>query len=238
MIRKSGFKLRAAGVIPALLLLLAAPACGKGDVRAEAGAPAAAAVAGPGAPAAAEEEVGDTIDLRRIGYAVGEADAPVTVFEFSDFGCRFCAMFSAGSFPELQRDYVATGKVRWVFVPFVMGMFPNSAEAARAGECAGEQEKFWQMKSRVYANQNEWNASRNAAKVFAGYAKEIGLDEARFASCYRENRAGARTRVNNRAADALRVRATPSFFINGRLVEGALPIEQFRMLLDHLTAAE
>jgi protein-disulfide isomerase len=225
-------------VLAALMLVLGA--CTELDVRAEPldftpGAHPNGTDAGLPAPNPAEPN--DTVDLRRIGYAEGAADAPVTVIEFSDFGCPFCAMFAQGSYPELRRDFIATGQVRWVFVPFVMGMFPNGAEAARAGECAGEQGRFREMKLRIYAGQNEWKGSRNATSVFAGYARELGLDEARFASCYRDDRAGTRTRTNNRAADALGVRATPSFLINGRLVEGALPLPQFRMILTRLAEA-
>jgi protein-disulfide isomerase len=232
--------------VPAVLgaVMLVLGACAELDVRAEpleltAGTSSDIANAGPTppSPAPAPAAPADTVDLRRIGYAEGAADAPVTVIEFSDFGCPFCAMFAQGSYPELRREFIATGRVRWVFVPFVMGMFPNGAEAARAGECAGEQDRFREMKLRIYAGQNEWKSSRNATSVFAGYARELGLDEARFASCYREDRGGTRTRANNRAADALGVRATPSFLVNGRLVEGALPLLQFRMILTRLAEA-
>ena len=178
-----------------------------------------------------EPAIGDTIDLRKIGYSRGAEDAPVTVYEFSDFGCPFCGMFARGTYPELHEEFVATGKVRWTYVPFVMGMFPNGAESARAAECAAEQEKFWEMHDLLYAKQNEWKASRSPERLVNGYAAELGLNADEFASCYREDRGGARTAINNRAADAHRDRATPSFFEDGRLVEGALPAEQFRQLL-------
>jgi protein-disulfide isomerase len=180
---------------------------------------------------------GDTIDLRKIGYSRGSENAPVTVYEFSDFGCPFCGMFAKGTYPALHEEFVATGQVRWTYVPFVMGMFPNGAESARAAECAAEQERFWEMHDLLYDRQNEWKASRSSTRLFNGYAVQLGLDDVRFASCYRENRGGPRTAINNRAAGALRVRATPSFFINGRLVEGALPEEQFRRLLNALAEA-
>jgi protein-disulfide isomerase len=196
-----------------------------------------AAVQGLGGEAG-EPAIADTIDLRTIGYSRGAEDAPVTVYEFSDFGCPFCGMFARGTYPELHEEFVATGKVRWTYVPFVMGMFPNGAESARAAECAGEQEKFWEMHDLLYAKQNEWKASRSPAQLYEGYARELSLDPGRFASCYREDRGHPRTALNNRAADALRVRATPSFFINGRLVEGALPVEQFRQILTALAGAQ
>jgi protein-disulfide isomerase len=194
------------------------------------------AVGGPGSHPR-EPATSDTIDLRRIGYSRGAEDAPVQVYEFSDFGCPFCGMFAMGTYPALHEEFVATGKVRWTYVPFVMGRFPNGAESARAAECAAEQERFWEMHDLLYEKQNEWKASRRAAQLFSGYAARLGLDGGRFASCYREDRGANRTALNNRAADALRVRATPSFFINGRRVEGALPEEQFRRLLTRLSEA-
>lgn len=85
---------------------------------------------------------------------------------------------------------------------------------------------------------NEWKSARNATAVFTGYARDVGLDEASFASYYREDGGAARTRINNLAADALGVRATPTFIVDGRMVEGALPVEQFRMVLTRLWEAE
>lgn len=222
------------GLLAVVAAVLVLGGCADRDVRAEPLPPPAPAAAGGGAGPAAPA---DTIDLRRIGYAEGAPDAPVTVIEFSDFGCPFCAMFALGSYPELRRDFLETGRVRWIYVPFVMGMFPHGAEAARAGECAGEQGRFREMKERLYAGQREWKAARDVAALFRGYARELGLDEARFAACYREDRGGGRTRTHNRAADALGVRATPTFLINGRLVEGALPLEHFRQILTRLAAS-
>jgi protein-disulfide isomerase len=227
------------GMVAIASAALMLSACGGENARAEThGEPAAlrpSAVGGAPAAAPLQAAPTDTIDVRRIGYAEGPEEAPVTVIEFSDFGCPFCAMFAQGTYPELRREFIDTGRVRWVFVPFVMGSFPNGAEAARTGECAAEQGRFPEMKMRIYAGQREWRSTRNAASVFTGYAKELGLDAARFASCYREDRLGERTRTNNRAANAVGIRATPSFLINGRLVEGALPPEQFRMILTRLS---
>lgn len=178
----------------------------------------------------------DTIDLRTLGYSHGPEDAPITVYEFSDFGCPYCAKFALETYPELHREFVATGKVRWTYVPFVMGSFPNGDGAARAAECAGEQDRFWVMHDRLFQGQREWKGGRDPESLFAQYAAELELDVERFASCYREDRRGQRTSLHNYVADALRVRATPSFFINGRLVEGALPVEAFREILTTLAA--
>jgi protein-disulfide isomerase len=216
---------------PLLLLALAsawgfAAACADG--RAAAGEePATAAGAAP---------ADGQVDLRSVGYDLGSADAPVVVVEFSDFGCSFCAMFARGTFPELHEEFVETGKVRWKYVPFVMGMFPNGDEAARAAECAGEQGKFWEMHDLLYAHQGEWRRGRDAAGFFASLAAQAELDRGKFASCYREDRRADRTRAANQAARAGGIRATPTFLIDGRRVEGALPAETFRQLLSAAVA--
>jgi len=179
----------------------------------------------------------DTIDMRSLGYAHGAADAPIVVYEFSDFGCPYCAKFALETYPELHREFVATGRVRWTYVPFVMGNFTNGDAAALSSECAGEQDAFWPMHDRLFAGQREWKGSRDAADLFRTYAAALDLDVQQFQSCYAANRPGERLATHNYVAKALRVRATPSFFINGRLVEGALPLEAFREILTTLLAS-
>ena len=88
------------------------------------GTPAVPVVQGLG-PDPVEPAIADTIDLRQIGYSFRADDAPVQVYEFSDFGCPFCAMFARGTFPALHDEFVTSGKVRWTYIPFVMGMFPS-----------------------------------------------------------------------------------------------------------------
>lgn len=180
--------------------------------------------------------VQDTIDLRRVGYDRGSPDAPVVVIEFADFGCPYCRSFTQSTYPALHQEFVKTGRVRWKYVPFVMGTFPNGAEAARAAECAAEQDAFWPMHDLLFQRQREWKESRRPATLFPGYAAALRLDQVRFATCYREDRGGARTERNNRLSLLLGIRATPSFLVNGRLVEGALPLEVFRQLLDATAA--
>jgi len=236
-----------------LILALPLAACADGSAEPAAGGATAGAAeriavgAADRGPAAAAETtptviglgdagaappVTDTIDMRRIGYSRGAEDAPVQVFEFSDFGCPYCGQFAVLTYPELHEEFVRTGLVRWTYVPFVMGMFPNGAEAARAAECAAEQDAFWPMHDRLYEGQREWKPSRSPRVLFAEYARELGLSVEGFAACYDQDLGGARTALNNRAATGLGVRATPSFFVNGRLVEGALPADRFRQILE------
>lgn len=167
------------------------------------------------------------------GYARGAERAPVVVVEFSDFGCPYCGKFALETYPALHREFVETGKVRWIYVPFVMGMFPNGAEAALASECAGDQgvEKFWAMHDALFDAQRAWKSERNPAVVFNGLARDASLDVAAFESCYAQARPRARIAASNALADEAGVRATPTFFVQGQRVQGALPLETFRALL-------
>lgn len=182
-----------------------------------------------------EESGGDLIDLTGAGYDLGETDAPLSVVELADFGCGYCRQFAEETFPMVREEFIATGKVRWKFVPFVLGMFPNGAEAARAGECAGAQDAFFPMHDRLFATQDAWKGSDDPLEeVFLGEAAAVGLDTAAFRRCYEEGLRDARTREANALARRLSVRSTPTFFIEGFPVQGAIPEATFRRVLDQL----
>jgi protein-disulfide isomerase len=176
------------------------------------------------------------VDLTGIGHDVGDPSAPVTVVEFSDFGCPFCAMYATQTLPVLQKEFIEAGKVFYKHVPFVMGMFPNGDQAARAAECAAEQDAFWPMHDRLYAGQRDWKGRRDPEALFREYATALKLDVARFSSCYRGDRREARLSQHNQAAGRLGIRATPTFFINGQQAEGALPLDVFRSVLEQMSA--
>ncbi|MHB0949729.1 MAG: DsbA family protein [Gemmatimonadaceae bacterium] len=190
----------------------------------------------PGSSATAERSprrvVVDGVDLTGVGYDRGSATAPVVVVNFSDFGCPFCGTFARETEPAIEREYIRTGKVFFKYVPFVMGMFPNGEEAARASECAAEQGKFWPMHDQLYAKQTDWRRSVLPLPFFQQYAATLRLDADRFAACYASPQANPSTERANAAARSFGIRATPTFIINGRGLEGALPLPQFRQLLD------
>jgi len=220
------------GAAPAaLLVLLLAAACAE-EPRPVRGSPDAA----PPSLLDRQLALSGMMDPAAAGHVRGAAAAPVTVIEFGDFGCPYCALFATQTYPVLHREYVETGRVRWRTVQFVLGTFPNGGEAARAAECATEQGEpaFWAMHDLLYARQREWKRAGDPEALFGRYAADAGLDTERFGSCYRENRSHLRVMASNALAAESGVRATPTFFINGMRVQGALPLEQFRMVLDEL----
>lgn len=175
--------------------------------------------------------IGD-IDLTGVGYDVGEPTAPVVVINFSDFGCPYCGQFTRETYPVLEREYVRTGKIFFKYVPFVMGMFPHGDQAALASECAGDQGRFWPMHAQLYERQAEWKKASDAAGRFQSYATAQGIDGALFGACYADQKVHRRTQRANQVANSIGVRVTPSFIVGGRPIEGALPIADFRRVID------
>jgi protein-disulfide isomerase len=189
---------------------------------------------GEEAARAATEQADDgaaALELSYLGHSRGSAMASVVVVEFSDFGCPYCARFALETLPEIDQEFIETGQVRWQYVPFVMGIFPNGEEAARASECAADQNAFWPMHDLIYERQREWRGTTAAEPLFIEYAEQLQLNVQEFSACFRENRPANRIASNNEVAASLGIQATPSFIVNGRPVQGALPLEQFRMLL-------
>lgn len=171
------------------------------------------------------------VDLTDVGYDRGDPKAPLVLVDLSDFGCPHCGTFARETYPTIEREYIRTGKVYFKYVPFLAG-FARGREATRAAECAADQGRFWEMADAIYARQGEWRTASDPAGALQRLARTIGLDSATYRQCYVTNAPDDRTARATRAADALRVRVTPSFVLNGRPIEGAVPLAEFRKLLD------
>jgi protein-disulfide isomerase len=217
----------------ALACALAVGACSqKGAQDGSQAAREAADPAPSGAPSLLKRPAG--IDPASLGYDVGDAHAPVRVVEMSDFGCGYCRKFHLETWPVLEKEFVATGKVHWKFVPFVTGMFAHSGAATTAAECALAQgpEAFDAMQARLWQDQAVWKKAPDAAAVVRGWAREAGLDLVRYDRCVSTGEPSERISASGELAHQLGVRGTPTFFILGYPpLPGALPTNTFRQLL-------
>ncbi|HEX9563872.1 MAG TPA: DsbA family protein [Gemmatimonadaceae bacterium] len=175
---------------------------------------------------------GGGVSLAGVGHDKGGASARVFIVEFGDFGCSYCARFAAETYPRIDSAYIAKGAVRWKMIPYVTGMFRNSREVAEAAECAGEQGAFFEMHDLLFARRKEWMASANIRALVAKYAAELKLNPAAFARCGMNPAIGARIRRNDALAASLQIRGTPTFFVNGRIVPGAIPFDLFQQVID------
>ena len=151
---------------------------------------------------------------------LGRPDAPITIVEYSDLQCPYCARHAAQTFPELRRNYVDTGKVRYEARDLPLAMHAYAVPAAVAARCAGEQGRFWEFRDALFMARG-----RFGDEPYAAMARESGLDVERFEACRRDGRQAA-----NVAADAQRAReqgiaSTPAFVI-GRTVSGELSGEK------------
>jgi protein-disulfide isomerase len=172
------------------------------------------------------------VDFTGVGHDRGRPSASVVLVELSDFGCPYCGEFALETLPALDWEYVQSGKVLFKYVPFIAGTFRHSREATRAAECAAEQGRFWTMSDRIFETQSEWRRGNAADAQMAALAGTTGADSARFAACYASGRTEARTARATDLADQLGVRITPSFLVNDRPVQGALPLAEFRKVID------
>jgi protein-disulfide isomerase len=180
------------------------------------------------APSAATAQ---TADLTGIGFDSGVASAPIAIVEFGDYGCSACAHFETETFATFSREFVMSGRVRFKYVPFVMGSFPNSEQATKAALCAADQSSFRSMHGMLYERQREWQRLRNPTEKFEEFANALRLDAAKFTDCYAGDATKQRIDDANRIARQLRVRGTPTFYIDGREALGAIPIETWRRIL-------
>ena len=232
-----------AGAVPRLAAPLILAAAILVSFRLEKPVPPVALQAGeapPPTPAELEAALAAAEAPGAPGYDRGVTRAPVTVLEFADFGCPYCARFALETYPALDAEFVQTGRVRWRYVPFVLGIFANGNDATRAAECAAEQggAAFGRMHDGLFARQGMWRDAPDPPTMFHALAQAAGLDLRRFDACVAGGEPDRRIAAANALADRLGAHATPTFFVNGRRVEGALPVEQFRaVLLDALAAA-
>lgn len=171
--------------------------------------------------------------LDRAGHDLGAASAPVEVIEFHDLGCSQCARFTAQSFGAIEREFIATGKVRWKSIPFVLGSFRHSAFASEAAECAAEQGKFLPMHDALLVQQGAWKASMSVPHaLFARIARGVGVDTVKFGECVRSERTRDRVRAHKALAQQLQVYGTPTFIVQRqKRVLGAIPGDQFAEFL-------
>ena len=159
---------------------------------------------------------------------LGPDDAPVTIVEFSDFECPFCTRFASRTAPLLRRQY--GDEIRWIFVNNPLeSIHPRAYDLALASECAHAQGKFWEFYDAMFSDR--FGTSDGG---IATAAQSIGLDEERFDACYREATFAEEVAADLREAQKFYILGTPTFFINGRRLEGAQPPEAFASVIDSI----
>ena len=174
------------------------------------------------------------------GYALGRPDAPLTMVEFTDLQCPFCRQFVMTSFDDIRKNWIDTGKLRYISRDFPLDIHAQAMPAARAARCAGEQGKFWEMRLGLMRNANLLSAD-----YITKTAGDLKLESKAFAACIAASKYDAEIQAEIVEGTKLGVGGTPTFVmgpttataVEGPIVVGALPYPQFDAKLKQLLAA-
>jgi protein-disulfide isomerase len=175
------------------------------------------------------------------GYVMGKPDAPLTMVEFTDLQCPYCREYVTTTFDEIKKNWIDTGKLRYISRDFPLDIHPVAMAAARAARCAGEQGKFWEMRMALMRNANLLSAdyiSRTAA--------DLKLDSKKFAECSASAKFDAEIQAQALEGIRIGVSGTPTFVIGktepnsveGSMVVGAFPYVVFEAKLKELSGAK
>jgi len=166
----------------------------------------------------------------------GQANAPVTIVEFSDYQCPFCQRYWTSVYRTIKRDYIETGKVRYVFRDFPLkSIHPQAVKAHEAAHCAGEHGQYWEMHDLLFTKQKEL-----AVPSLKQYAQTMGIQAEAFADCLESGRYASDIDQDIAAGTKAGVRGTPSFIIGrsgsgdtitGTVVRGAQPLATFQRVI-------
>lgn len=163
-------------------------------------------------------------------HSRGSTTAPATLVEYGDFQCPACATYH----PIVEQVLKDLGpeKVRFVFRHFPLPLHGNAMPASKAAEAADLQGKFWEMYNMLYERQGSWQDATDPKAVFVGYAKEMGLDEKKFAEDFELE--SVKNRINNdyKGGAKAGINSTPSFFINGKKIANPGSYDEFKKLIN------
>lgn len=193
---------------------------------------AAPARGAPGAPAPVAAQLDPLIGQR----TRGSLKAPVTVYELSDFQCPYCRKQAVETFPIIDREYIATGRVRWIFLQFPLTQIhPNAAAAAEFSMCAAAADKFWPIHDLLFAYQDKWAPLKDPGPFLITLADSAGIPRSDLTSCLANHETRGRVEAEAEGAAKSGVQSTPTVYIEGAgMLRGAAPIAVFRTVLDSL----
>lgn len=178
-----------------------------------------------GAPApSGDQEAGLT------NHTFNEGSSGVTVIEYGDFQCPACFAYFP-IFEQLKAKYQAEVTFQFRHFPIV-SIHQNAMAAHRAAEAAGLQDKFEEMYRLLYERQKSWEASNSASGIFEGYAEELGIDMEQYKRDVNSETVGASIQADLQAGEDIGVSGTPSFVVNGELIETPTTQEAFEKIID------
>ena len=171
------------------------------------------------------DNTGENVEL--VNLQIGDSEAPITIIEYFNYFCGYCGLFHRDTFPEIKEKYIDTGKVNFIYRPLDLGLFAL---------CANDQDKFLEYHEYLFEKIAEVKEIEDAIRL----AKEIGMDEDEFNECIDSEKYLEEMQKWHTQSDAdftavnvpVEQRGTPAFFINGDLLLGAQPLENFEAVID------
>ena len=166
--------------------------------------------------------------------SLGDPKAPVTIIEFGDYQCPFCRQFWRETFPRLKKEYIDTGKVRFIYRDYPQAVHPEAMLSAMAAECADDQGKYYEFHDKVFREQDRRGRDvvRFRAPELKRWAADIKLDTTAFGACLDEERHKDEVSKDYKDLEGLGIEGTPIFFVNGRALVGAHPFATFQKVIE------
>lgn len=176
-----------------------------------------------------------------VGHTIGQDDAKVTIVEFTDFQCPFCQRHYQQTFGQIKTNYVDTGKIKYESRNFPLSFHANAEKSAEAAECAGDQNKFWEMHEKLFATQSDWAnlSGADAVAAFKKYATEVGVGATAFNTCLDSGSKASVVQADIAAGSSAGIDGTPGFWIIGpdgqqQMISGAYPYATFQSAIDKM----
>lgn len=165
------------------------------------------------------------------GFSKGDPNAKVTVVEFADYQCPFCERLFTQVIPSLDKEYVNTGKVRFVYRDYAF-LGQESTWSAEAARCANEQGKFWQYHDYLFTHQGAENSGAFSKANLKKFAVALGLNASQFNTCLDSDKYATEVSQDFQEGQAAGVNGTPGSFVNGVMINGAVPYATFKTAID------
>jgi len=162
----------------------------------------------------------------------GQEGARVTIVEFTDYQCPYCARYVEEAYQEIMKQYLEKGQVKYILRDLPLPFHANAVPAAVAARCAGQAGKYWEMHDKLFGSQEEWSSLTPPTDKFVAYAGALGLDTGKFRSCLADPAIKTEVEADGEMASKIGASGTPTFFVNGKALVGAQPFASFKELIE------
>jgi len=165
---------------------------------------------------------------------LGNPDAKVTMIEYASMTCPHCANFHTKTFPAIKKEYIVTGKIKFIYRDFPLDQF--ALAAAMMARCSAK-ERYFGVVDVIFRTQREWGRNPNPRKALEQIGKIVGVSESTYEACVTDKVVhDGMIKMRNDAVEKYKVRTTPTFVVNEKKINGGLPLEELRKVLDAAVA--